>query len=72
MISARHAYRVDPSRTHYGRTQIPVRAQGTDGRYGSYDISVLDRESLIAFVRSRGEVSEWALSLILLLLDHGR
>lgn len=49
-------------------TGIFIRAQDGAGRWHSVDIAVLDRPSLIEFVTSRGEVSEWAQGIILHLL----
>lgn len=55
-----------------GLTGIFVRAIGQDNRWGTYDIAELDRDSLVDFVRSRGEVSTWGLHIILIMLDHDR
>lgn len=49
-------------------TGIFVRAQDGAGRWHSVDIAVLDKASLIEFIVSRGEVSEWAQGIILCLL----
>lgn len=49
-------------------TGIFVRARDDAGAWHSVDIAVLDRTSVIEFVRSRGEVSDWALSIVLHLL----
>lgn len=55
-----------------GLTGIYTRAIGQDGRWGSYDIAELDRDSLVRFIRSRGEVSAWAVHIILIMLGHDR
>lgn len=55
---------------HDGVTGIYIRAQGPDGKWDSYDIAQLDRDSLAEFSRSRGEVSDWGMSLIWHLLGH--
>lgn len=51
-------------------TGIMVRAIGPDGRWDNYDIMVLEPDSLVEWARSRGEVSEFAMSLILMLLQY--
>lgn len=56
----------------HGLTGIFDRAIGQDGRWGTYDIAELDRASLIDFVRGRGEVSTWALHIVLIMLGHDR
>lgn len=53
-------------------TGIYIRAIGADGRWGTYDIAQLDRDSLVEFVRSRGAVTTWALHIVLILLGHDR
>ena len=55
---------------HDGVTGIYIRAQGPDGKWDSYDIAQLDRDSLAEFARSRGEVSDWGMSIIWHLLGH--
>ena len=55
---------------HDGVTGIYIRAQGPDGKWDSYDIAQLDRDSLAEFARSRGEVSDWGMSIIWNLLGH--
>ncbi len=70
--------RVDPMRSlelapepELLATGIYVRAL-RDGRWGNADIFELDTLSLREWVRSRGEVSEWAMSVIEHLLLHDR
>lgn len=61
----------DPARFgNYGETGIYVRAKGVNGVWDSFDIVDLDRESLLSFIRSRGENSAWCESIILILLGH--
>ena len=55
---------------HDGVIGIYIRAQGPDGKWDSYDIAQLDRDSLAEFARSRGEVSDWGMSIIWHLLGH--
>lgn len=56
----------------HGSTGVYIRAIGQDGRWGTYDIAELDRDSLVAFVRSRGSVSTFALHLVLIWLGYDR
>lgn len=70
--------RVDPARDFNRldepdplRTGIPIRAL-RDGKWGNADVFELDRESLVEWVRSRGPVSDWAVSIIEILLLHER
>ena len=66
-------HKTDPERVSLrDATGVYDRAIGNDGRWGSYDIAELNRDSLVDFVRSRGEVSTWALHLILIMLGHDR
>jgi hypothetical protein len=46
-------------------TGIFVRALGVDGRWDSYDIWMLDADSALAFIQSRGEVNDWAVAIIM-------
>ena len=55
-----------------GLTGIYDRAKGQDGRWGTYDIAELDRDSLIDFVRGRGPVTTRALHIVLIMLGHDR
>ena len=63
--------KVDPARVGIGKTGLLVRAQ-RDGKWGNVDIIELDRESLQAWVQSRGPVSTWATSTIEYLLGYDR
>ncbi len=66
--------RVDADRVvaHEDRTGFYVRAIGADGRWGSFDMAQLDRQSFIKFV-SRGEaVPQWTLSILLGLFGYDR
>ena len=65
---------VDPVRVknlHQGisETGIYVRAKYL-GRWGSYDIAVLDAPGLLAWLRSRGGKNEWAENCVGMLLGH--
>ena len=62
--------RVDPQREDdlEGCTGIFVRAIGTNGRWGSYDIAQLDRASLLAWIR-RGNMA-FLERLVASLLGH--
>jgi len=62
-------YRADPDRRHYPETGIPVRALDGD-RWSDVDIAHLRKESLLAWLRSRGGDNSWAESVVLLLLGH--
>lgn len=55
---------------HHGLTGIFVRAIGQDGRWGSFDIAELDRDSLHQWLRSRGGENLWAENCVLILLGH--
>jgi hypothetical protein len=43
-----------------------VRAK-RDGKWGSHDVIELTAESFVRFLRSRGEVSDWAVNMALIL-----
>jgi hypothetical protein len=65
--------RVDPKRMEFAdATGIYVRALGEDGKWDTYDLAQLDHESLRVFASSRGEVSEWAMGIIEVLMGHRR
>lgn len=64
--------RIDPARTDLPQTGILVRAKATDGSWDSVDIVALDTESLLTWLRSRGDVSPWAEQTVMLLLGHDR
>lgn len=66
--------KVDPARVnHLGESQIStgiyVRAT-LNSKRGYYDIASLDRDSLHAWLRSRGEENLWAENGVLSLLGH--
>lgn len=63
---------VDPQREEdiYG-TGIYVRAK-REGEWVNADIAHLDKDSLTAFLRSRGGENEWAESVVYILLGHDR
>jgi len=65
-------YIIDPKRLdRIQETGICVRAQDPrNKKWGNYDIAELDTESLRFFIKSRGEVSNWAEAIILTLLEH--
>lgn len=52
----------------YIGTGIFIRAIGKDGKWGTFDIAELDKPSLEAFAKSRGEVSDWAMGIINIML----
>ena len=60
-------YKTDPDRPHHGTTGIYVRAIGTDGQWGNYDIAELDRESLDSWLRSRDSI-DWPINVVMILL----
>ena len=51
-------------------TGIFVRAKTSEGKWDSFDILVLTRESLFDWLRSRGGSNEWAEQCVALLLGH--
>jgi hypothetical protein len=52
-------------------TAIIVRAKFPDGSYGAIDISALDKNSLLEWLRSRGGCNPWAEDVVGILLGHG-
>jgi len=60
---------VDPARMNYPDSGYYVRAY-RDGKIGTYDIVNLTRDSLFAWLRSRGGENEWAESVIFGLFGH--
>ena len=66
--------RFDPDRINdqglHNFTGIYVRAIDPDGKHGSADIAELDRDSLKAFLRSRGGKNLWAENVVALMLGH--
>jgi hypothetical protein len=53
-------------------TGILVRARTTEGEYKSVDITILDRDSLLRWLRSRGGANQWAEEVVCILLKHER
>lgn len=51
-------------------TRIMVRALTPEDKPVSCDISELDRDSLIRWLRSRGGKNAWAESVVLMMLGH--
>jgi hypothetical protein len=56
---------------NFPRTGIFVRAKDQSGKHQSVDIALLNKASLLALMRSRGERNEWAENMVGLLLGHG-
>ena len=61
----------DPKRIgrNQDMTRIYVRAKGPQG-YDIFDIGELRRDSLMAWLRSRGGGNTWAENVVLVLLGH--
>ena len=55
----------------YARTGIYVRAKQPDGKWISADLCQLSKESLLAWLRSRGGNNPWAEDTVGILLGHG-
>jgi len=51
-------------------TGIYVRARGSDGSWGSFDIAHLEKDSLQRWLRSRGGNNPWAESVVYTLLGY--
>lgn len=65
--------KIDPQRQRTAEeslTGIFVRAQDSEGKWGNADIAELDRPSYEEFCKSRGEVSQWAMSILFHLMGH--
>lgn len=62
---------VDPSRIGLGESGIYIRAVGPEGKWGTFDIVDLDKESLLTWLRSRGGDNPWAEDVVGILLGHG-
>jgi hypothetical protein len=66
---------IDPERAvmaeNFPRTGIFIRAKDQSGKHQSVDITLLNKASLLALLRSRGERNEWAENVVGLLLGHG-
>ena len=54
-----------------GATGVYVRAQFSDGKWGSVDIAILTKESLLSWLKSRGGDNPWAEDVVGILLGHG-
>lgn len=53
------------------RTGIFVRAMSPEGKWDSYDIVLLTKESLLEWLRSRGGDNPYAEQVVCILLGHG-
>jgi hypothetical protein len=66
---------IDPQRAemadNFPRTGAFVRAKDQSGKHQSVDITLLNKASLLALLRSRGGRNEWAENMVGLLLGHG-
>jgi hypothetical protein len=62
--------RASVNRDMHRTTGIYVRAKGTDGRWDSFDIAELNRDSLVTWLRSRGGDNFWAENCVLIMLGH--
>jgi hypothetical protein len=62
--------KVDPERLLEPKTGIYVRAE-YEGAWANADIAHLDRDSLMAWLRSRGGDNPWAENTVAILLGHG-
>ena len=65
--------RIDPKRLRMWRFEVPeivVRASDEKGRYVLVDITCLDRESLLKWLRGRGGDNLRAENTVLALLGH--
>ena len=66
---------IDPERAvmadNLPRTGAFVRAKDQTGKHQSVDITLLNKASLLALLRSRGGRNEWAENTVGLLLGHG-
>ena len=64
--------KIDPLRAErpIGTTGIYVRARDADGKMQSVDIVIIDRASLIAWLRKDGGYNPIAEGVVLILLDH--
>ncbi len=63
--------KVDESRyQQFGSTGILVRAQRSTGEWVNADIADLTKESLDAWLRSRGGDNPWAEATVAIMLGH--
>jgi hypothetical protein len=63
--------KVDVARLDFTPTGIFVRAKDPSGKWISTDIVHLDKQSLLAWLRSRGGKNQWAENTIAQLFRHG-
>lgn len=63
-------YKADSSRMDLPETGMYIRAQNEAGSYGAFDLSHLDRDSVVRWLRSRGGENLWAENTVLILLGH--
>lgn len=66
--------RVDPEReqAYADASGLYVRAIGTDGKWDSFDVLQLDKESFLAFVEREGPLNKWAKSCFLGIFRYSR
>lgn len=61
--------KIDPKRIgQWGESGIFVRAQDPDGKWGSFDLVELDKESLLQFLNLKPSM---AINVVGILLGHG-
>jgi hypothetical protein len=75
-MSDRTVLRTDPLRERLPEEEQPhtglyIRALGVDGKWITADICMLDKESLLRWLRSRGGDNPWAEDVVGILLGHG-
>jgi hypothetical protein len=63
----RHLIALTTRAERHGSTGIFVRARNQEGKWGSYDIAELERESLLAWLRKDIDLAE---RVVLALLEH--
>ena len=69
-VSERLGVPLDGNELDRNFTGIFIRAKGSEG-WDSFDIAVLDKPSLLAFLKSRGGDNRWAEDTVGILLGHG-
>lgn len=57
---------------YWGDTGVFVRGQYPDLNWGNQDMVMLDKPSLLEFLRSRGGENEFAEDIVGILLGHGK
>ncbi len=55
----------------YNKTGVYIRAQTSGGAWISADIILLDKPSLLTWLRSRGGRNDWAENTVAMILGHG-